>query len=201
MKIILVGASGTLGSAIARELSADHEVIRASRHGQDVQVDIVDEASVQAMFKHVGPFDALVSATGWLHFGPWDQVRPQDIAASLDNKLMGQIRLALLARPFLNKGGSITLTSGIVGEQAHILDGVSAATVNQALKGFVQASAQYWREGRINLLSPTVLSESLGGYGPYFPGFEAVPAARAAKACRRSVEGVETGRILRVGYA
>lgn len=201
MKIVLVGASGTLGQAIAAELSMHHELIRASRHGQDEQVDILDQTSVQALFERVGTFDALVSATGWLHFGPWEQMQPQDMQASLDNKLMGQIRLALLARPFLTRGGSITLTSGIVGDQAHILDGTGAATVNQALQGFVQASAQYWREGRINLLSPTVLTESMKDYGPYFPGFEPVPAALAAQACRRSVEGVETGRILRVGYA
>jgi len=71
MKIVLVGASGTLGSAIAQELSKDHELIRASRSGQDEQVDILDEASIQALFERVGPFDALISATGWVHFGSW----------------------------------------------------------------------------------------------------------------------------------
>jgi len=201
MKIVLVGASGTLGSAIAQELSGDHELIRASRSGQDEQVDILDEASIQALFERVGPFDALISATGWVYFGSWEQAQPKDMAASLNNKLMGQIRLTLLARPFLNPGGSVTLISGIVGDGAYSRDGLEAATINQALQGFVQASALYWREGRINLLSPTALRESIADYGPYFPGFEPIPAAQAAKACRRSVEGVETGRILRVGYA
>jgi hypothetical protein len=44
-----------------------------------------------------------------------------------------------------------------------------------------------------------MLSESQEAYGP-FPGFESVPAARVALAYRRSIEGVQTGRVYTVGY-
>ena len=51
---------------------------------------------------------------------------------------------------------------------------------------------------RINLVSPSILVESMDAFGPAFRGFEPVPAARAALAYSRSVEGVQTGQVYRV---
>ncbi|HGH0740112.1 TPA: SDR family oxidoreductase, partial [Klebsiella pneumoniae] len=97
-------------------------------------------------------------------------------------------------------GGSITLVSGIVAQEP-IAQGVNATTVNAGLEGFVRAAACELPRGiRINLISPTVLSESLAAYGDFFPGFPSVPAAAVAQAYRRSIEGVQTGRIYPVGY-
>ena len=50
MKIIVIGASGTIGREIVNALAADHEVIRASRSGSDVNVDIRDVDSIKAMY-------------------------------------------------------------------------------------------------------------------------------------------------------
>jgi hypothetical protein len=47
-------------------------------------------------------------------------------------------------------------------------------------------------------VSPNVLQESTGAFGPYFRGFEAVPAARVALAFSRSVEGAQTGQVYKV---
>ena len=78
---------------------------------------------------------------------------------------------------------------------------MNATTVNAALEGFVKAAACELKRGqRINVVSPTMLSESQEAYGPFFPGFESVPAARVALAYRRSIEGVQTGRVYTVGY-
>lgn len=79
--------------------------------------------------------------------------------------------------------------------------GANAATINAGLEGFVRAAACELERGqRINLISPTVLSESAEAYDGFFPGFESVPAATVANAYRRSVEGIQTGRIYKVGY-
>jgi len=51
---------------------------------------------------------------------------------------------------------------------------------------------------RINVVSPSVLQESLDTFGPYFRGFEAVPGSRVALAYLRSIEGVQTGKVFRV---
>jgi NAD(P)-dependent dehydrogenase (short-subunit alcohol dehydrogenase family) len=118
----------------------------------------------------------------------------------LRDKLMGQINVVLLAQQYLNDGGSFTLTSGILADEP-IREGASATSVNLALEGFVRGAAIELPRGiRINLVSPTVLEESMEAYAPYFRGFEPVSAARAALAYSRSVEGAQTGRVYRVGY-
>ena len=74
----------------------------------------------------------------------------------------------------------LMLTTGIVGQEP-IAQGANATAVNSAVEGFVRAAACELPRGiRINAVSPTVLTESMGAYGPFFPGFEPVPAARAA---------------------
>jgi len=51
---------------------------------------------------------------------------------------------------------------------------------------------------RINIVSPTVLTESMNKFGPYFRGFESMPAKRVALSFSKSVEGAQTGHIYRV---
>jgi NAD(P)-dependent dehydrogenase (short-subunit alcohol dehydrogenase family) len=200
MKIIVIGASGTVGRAVAEELSRQHEVIRVGRTHGDEQVDITSQHSVQALFEKIGPVDAIVSATGNLHFGPLSTMTDRDFEQGLQDKLLGQIRLALTGQHYLNDGGSITLISGIVADEP-IAQGVNATTVNAGLAGFVRAAACELPRGiRINLISPTVLSESAAAYDGFFPGFVSVPAATVALAYRRSVEGIQNGRVYKVGY-
>lgn len=199
MKILLIGASGTVGRAVAQELH-QHEIIRAGRTSGDVHVDITSDESVAALFEKTGTVDAIVATTGNLFFGPLEKMTTQDFSIGLQDKLLGQVRLALVGQHYLREGGSITLTSGIVGQEP-IAQGVNATTVNAALEGFVKAAACELKRGqRINVVSPTMLSESQEAYGPFFPGFESVPAARVALAYRRSIEGVQTGRVYTVGY-
>ena len=198
MKILVVGASGVLGRAVVAALAARHEIVGAGRSHGDHRVDIMSDASVEALFSAVGPVDAIVSAAGGLFFGPLATMRPADFNQGLQDKLLGQVRLALLGQHVLRDGGSITLTTGIVADEP-IRQGVNATAVNAAVEGFVRAAAIELPRGlRINAVSPTVLTESLPGYGPFFPGFESVPATRAALAYVRSVEGPQTGRVYRV---
>lgn len=200
MKIIVIGASGTVGRAVAQELNQRHEVIRVGRTQGDYQVDITSQQSVQSLFEKIGQVDAIVSATGNLFFGPLATMTDRDFNQGLQDKLLGQIRLALTGQHYLNDCGSITLISGIVAHEP-IAQGVNATTVNAGLEGFVRAAACELPRGiRINLISPTVLTESAAAYDGFFPGFASVPAASVAQAYRRSVEGVQSGRIYRVGY-
>ena len=198
MKIIVIGASGTLGQAVVQNLSARHEVVRVGKSGGDHRVDLTQPGSVQALFESTGRVDAIVATTGSLFFGPLAQMRAEDFAIGLQDKLLGQVRLALVGQHFLNDGGSITLTSGIVGSEP-IRMGANAGSVNAALEGFVRSAAPELERGlRINVVSPTVVQESWSAYGDFFPGFEAVPAARVALAYQRSIEGPRSGHVYRV---
>lgn len=199
MKILIVGASGTLGQAVARHLGQSHEILAAGRQAAAYPVDLTDDRSVQALFQATGPLDAVIATTGQVHFGPLQDMSPTEFAVGLQDKLLGQVRLALAAQHHLAPGGSITLTSGIVSAQP-IREGSNATAVNAALEGFVRAAAfELAARGlRINVVSPTVLEESAAAYAPWFPGFEPAPARRVALAYQRAVEGIQSGQTLTV---
>ncbi|MFG1174728.1 short chain dehydrogenase [Erwiniaceae bacterium CAU 1747] len=197
MKILVIGASGTVGKGIVNELSRDNQVIRVGKSRGDYQVDLSCEESVRALFAQTGNVDAVISATGGVHFGALSEMTSEQFNSGLQDKLMGQVRLVLIGKAFVNPGGSFTLTTGILAQQP-IRTGVNATAVNAALEGFVFAAANELPGLRINAVSPTVLTEALESYGPFFPGFESAPASRVALAYRRSVDGVETGKVYRV---
>jgi NAD(P)-dependent dehydrogenase (short-subunit alcohol dehydrogenase family) len=197
-RVLVVGASGTLGRAVVAELAQRHEVIAASRSSGTHRVDITDRASIAKLLDEIGMLDAIVCAAGAVHFGPLEAMTDELYAIGLRDKLMGQVNLALLGREHLRDGGSITLITGILAEQP-IRAGSSASMVNGALESFVRAAAIELPRGlRINAVSPNVFAESMPGYAPFFRGFEAIPVARAALAFSRSVEGAQTGQVYRV---
>lgn len=197
MKILVIGASGKVGQGIVQELERDHQVIRVGKTQGGFHVDLTHEESVKALFAQTGKVDAVISAAGGVHFGPLADMSSEQFNRGLQDKLMGQVRLVLIGKAFVNPGGSFTLTTGILAQQP-IRTGVNATAVNAALEGFVLAAANELNGLRINAVSPTVLTEALESYGPFFPGFESAPASRVALAYRRSVEGIDNGRVFRV---
>jgi NAD(P)-dependent dehydrogenase (short-subunit alcohol dehydrogenase family) len=203
LRILLVGASGTLGRAVATELGARHEILSAGRNSGDVRLDMTDSSSIVAALGKAGKLDAVICTAGRVTFAPLADFKAAPLGESLHtagikDKLLGQVNLALAARDVLNDGGSITLTTGILSGQP-IAFGSSASLVNGALESFVIGAAIELPRGlRINAVSPTVLVESMKDYGPFFRGFEPAPAARAAFAFSRSVEGLQTGQVYKV---
>jgi NAD(P)-dependent dehydrogenase (short-subunit alcohol dehydrogenase family) len=195
MKILIVGASGTMGQAVVDELKQRHDIVTAGRESGDQRVDITDLASIRALFDKVGKVDAVVSNAGTVHFGPLLEMTPEQLNVGINAKLMGQVHLALEAAKHLNPGGSVTLTAGTLSKDP-IRFGASASLVNSALEGFARSAALEFPAGtRINVVSPSVLSESMGAYGPYFRGYAGVPASRVALAFSKSVEGAQTGQV------
>jgi NAD(P)-dependent dehydrogenase (short-subunit alcohol dehydrogenase family) len=198
MRILLVGANGTIGSAVARELKLRHEVVTAGRSAGDIRLDLADPASHAPALAQAGKLDAVVSTAGNVHFGALAEMTEELWGIGLRDKLMGQVQLALAASRVLADGGSITLTSGILSDTP-IRYGASASLVNGGLEAFARAAAIELPRGiRINVVSPNVLQESMPAYAPYFRGFDAVPAAKVALAYSRSVEGAQTGQVYKV---
>jgi NAD(P)-dependent dehydrogenase (short-subunit alcohol dehydrogenase family) len=198
MKVIVIGAGGTIGRVVAEQLAARHEVVRVGKTSGQLQADIADIGSIRQLFDKAGKADAVVVAAGEVHFGLLSEMSAEQFNIGLQHKLMGQVNVALAAQQYLNDGGSITLTSGIVGSEP-IRYGANAASVNAAVEGFVRGAAVELPRGiRINVVSPTILTESLDSYGPYFHGFETVPASRVAQAYVKSVDGLQTGQVYKV---
>jgi|ERR1700722_322765 NAD(P)-dependent dehydrogenase (short-subunit alcohol dehydrogenase family) len=201
MRIVLFGATGMLGKAVEKELSPRHKIVRVGRTRGDFQVDIAIRKSIASLYEQLGDVDAIVSTVGDVHFGPLEEFTPEYFDVGIRSKLMGQVNLVMLGLKHIRPGGSFTLTSGQLNDDPIRL-GISGAMVNGALEGFVRSAAVELPGGlRINLVSPTVTEESMATYGPFFPGQKAVPAAEAALGYAKSVEGIQTGRIYRIGWS
>jgi NAD(P)-dependent dehydrogenase (short-subunit alcohol dehydrogenase family) len=157
MRIVLVGASGTIGQAVAKELGERHEIVAVGSKSGDVQMDVTDAASIRAGFERIGRADAVVSTVGKVKFAPLEEMAEADYAVGLKDKLMGQVNLVLVGRGFVNDGGSFTLTSGVLSHDP-IRFGSPASMVNGAVDAFVRAAAIELPRGlRINAVSPGVL--------------------------------------------
>src|SRR5687767_12555926 len=164
MRIVIVGASGDVGTAARLALEGRHEIIAAGRNSGDVTVDLMDPASIRAMFGKIGRVDAIIATAGHSHFGPLVKMTEKDFRKGLDDKLMGQINLVLAGLDHINDGGSITLTTGVL-DRDPVRGGANAAAVNGAISAFVRsASLEMPRFIRINVVSPSLLEVSVDRY-------------------------------------
>jgi NAD(P)-dependent dehydrogenase (short-subunit alcohol dehydrogenase family) len=195
MRILLIGATGTIGQAVAAALGSRHDVIPASRHKAHESVDLSDPKSIRALFERVGRVDAIVSAAGQAVFKPFPDLLDEDFAFSMGNKLMGQANVVRFGLASLADNGSVTLTSGVLAQQP--MPGSAAISlVNAGLEGFARAAALEAPRGiRVNVVSPPWITETVQAMGwPPVPG--ALPAAVVARSYVESVEGRITGQVL-----
>jgi NAD(P)-dependent dehydrogenase (short-subunit alcohol dehydrogenase family) len=196
MRILVVGAEGTVGKAAILGLSKNHEIIKAGRKSGDVNVDVMDEISVTAMYQKIGKVDAVVACTGHSYFGPVTEMSPSQFQDGLKDKVMGQVNLVLLGMSHMNDGGSFTLVSGILSRDP-IRQGANAAACDGALDAFVIGAAIEMPRGiRINAISPGLLVDAAQKYDGYFPGHVPVSNERIAFAFAKSVEGAVNGQII-----
>ncbi len=196
MRVIQIGASGTIGREVFKLLAEQHEVLTASRNSGDYRVDIADPASIEALFQQVGDFDAVVSTAGAARFGKLNELTGEDFRFSLDNKLMGQINLVRIGRLLVNDSGSFTLTSGVLSQQP--MRGSSVISmVNAGLEGFVRAAALELERGvRVNVVSPIWVKETLEAFGR--ESSKGMPAKWVARSYAVSVNGAQNGKVLDV---
>jgi NAD(P)-dependent dehydrogenase (short-subunit alcohol dehydrogenase family) len=194
MRILLIGASGTIGSAVAAALADRHELVLASREKSHEQVDIADPHSIRALYRRVGKLDAVVSAAGGAAWKPLADLTDTDFSMSLANKLMGQINLVRYGTDAVRDGGSFTVTSGVLAQ--HPTPGSAAVTlVNSGVEAFARAAALELPRGlRVNVVSPPWVSETLRAMGRDPSG--GLPADAVARSYVESVEGQGSGRVI-----
>ena len=196
MKIIVIGASGDVGKAACDELGARHDLIRVGRTSGDIQIDMADRQSIDAMYEKTGTVDAVVCTAGDVHFGALQDFTEETFMLGLRNKVMGQVNLVLAGFDRVRDGGSFTLTSGVL-DRDPIRMGAGAATANGALGGFVTGAAVEMPRGqRINVVSPGLLEASVARYGEWFPGHNPVSSKRVGLAFAKCVEGPINGQVV-----
>jgi NAD(P)-dependent dehydrogenase (short-subunit alcohol dehydrogenase family) len=194
MRVIVVGATGTIGRAIVEALEARHEVVPVSHSRGRHRVDLAAPESIASLFEKIGSVDAVVNAAGLATFGALSSLTEDDFLLGLRNKLMGQVNLVRLGLSHVADGGSFTLTSGVLGRRP-TPGSAAISVVNAGLEGFVRAAAlEMPRSIRINVVSPPWLSETLKALGR--DASQGMPAAVVARAYVESVEGSASGSIL-----
>lgn len=194
MKVVVIGATGTIGRAVADALAARHEVVRVARSGGDQNADIEDAASVEALFGAEAPFDAVVCCAGSASFKPLEQLDEEDFHVGLNSKLMGQVNVVRLGLRHVRDGGSFTLTSGVLAFEP-MPGGAAISPVNAAVESFAKAAALELPRGiRVNVVSPPWVSETLQAMGQD-PG-HGMPADQVARAYVEAVEGAQNGTTL-----
>ena len=196
MRILIVGAHGTLGQAAVAALKGRHEIITAGRSQGDLTVDLLDSRSIADMYKKAGKLDAVITCTGHAHFGPLAGMTEDQFMVGLKDKLMGQVNIVLIGQALINDRGSFTLTGGVL-DRDPIRKGANASAVNGALNAFAMSAAVELERGiRINVVSPTVLEASAKKYEGYFPGHVPVSSERVGFAYVKCVEGAITGQVI-----
>jgi NAD(P)-dependent dehydrogenase (short-subunit alcohol dehydrogenase family) len=128
--ILITGANRSLGHEAARRLiEAGHDVWMAARDaergraaaealgGRFVQLDVTDDASVDAAAATVGELDVLVNNAGIAggHV-PVQEVRPQDVAHVFETNVFGLVRVTRAFLPALlrsENGVIVNVSSGM----------------------------------------------------------------------------------------
>ena len=197
MKILIIGGNGTIGRKVSERLAQTHDVIVAGRNSGDVQVDFADSASIKNMFENIGTIDAIVAIAGDAKWDKFENLTEDDFYIGIKSKLMGQVNTVRIGKNYLNHGGSITLSTGILADDPVDMT-TSAAMVNGAIHSFVKAVVLELDHIRVNVVCSDLVEDSFEKYKDYFPGNTPVPMRKIVDAYVKCIEGKINGRILRV---
>ena len=160
--VLVAGATGGLGSAIAANLADRGATLtlvsrRSERlrtldvRGHRVALDLRDPSScedaVQAAIDHAGRLDAVVNAVGTVAFGPVDELTVDAMEELFMTNTFIPIMLAKAAFGALDQGGVIVNISGVIAEQN--LPGMAAYGASKAaVRSFDEALAREARRAR-----------------------------------------------------
>ncbi|WP_020602084.1 short chain dehydrogenase [Spirosoma spitsbergense] len=197
MKIVVIGATGTIGRAVTELLqTVGHHVVPVSSSRSERKVNISSEESIRALFEIISPFDGLICVAGVAHAGPLERMGHEEFYKGIRSKLMGQVNLVLQGKEHVRPNGFFTLTSGSLAEEPKP-NSAGLGLVNGAINGFVVNAALDLPKGiRLNVVSPSILLESVEKYGQS-PGRLPIPALEVVEAYRQTVDGNFTGKVVR----
>lgn len=191
MKVLVVGASGTLGHAITDLLTEKgHDVIGVSRSSQP-SVDIADPSSIDQFYAGIDEVDAIITAAGDAAFNSLEKLTDDDVRLSVTSKLSGQVNMVRKGLAKLRRNGVFIITGGFLAydpwPQTSLI-----TMVNIALEGFTRGAALELTNGqRIVVVHPPFVVETAKQLGmdpsPY------PTASEAAEAYLEALEGNMSG--------
>ncbi|MEU6641722.1 short chain dehydrogenase [Saccharomonospora sp. NPDC046836] len=198
MRIIVVGGAGTIGRRLVPALRSNgHEVVVAGRTSGDIHVDLTSHATIEAMYREVVAVDGVVNIAAHGALDDFETLTADALHENMRAKFFGQIDLVLTGQHHCTDGASFTLTSGIFADQAwpHVTGG---GVISGALHSFaLSAAIELPRGMRINVVSPTMVGDSVDAFAEHFPGMRPIPMDTLIDHYLHCIEGDDTGRIIR----
>ena len=191
-KVVVIGATGTIGKAVYQKLNEKgYDVIATSRKSTP-SIDIENKESIDNFFADKKDLDAIICAAGNASFGAFAYLTDEQINIGLKSKLMGQVNICRKALEALKPNGAIILTGGVLAHNPWP-ETTNIAMVNAALEGFVKALALELAEGRrILVVHPPFVKETAQAMG--MDDSNCPPAMEVARVYVRGLEGKETGK-------
>ena len=198
MKILIIGGNGTIGRKVVERFAGKHEVLTAGKSSGDYQLDIADTDAIKALFEKAGKLDSIVCIAGEAKWANFSDLSEEDYYIGIRSKMMGQVNITRIGLQHLNEGGSITLTTGILGDHPVPMT-ASAAMVNGAIHSFAKAAAlELTNNHRINVVCSDLVEDSQEKYADYFPGHTPVPMHKVVNGYVMCVEGRINGQVIRL---
>lgn len=193
MKIVVIGGTGTIGSAVVNQLKDDHEVITVGYSKGDYQVNIEDKASIEKLLSDIGEVDGIISTCGDGKLAPFHLQSDEDFELALNSKLKGQIDIIRLGVHTVKENGFILITTGTASKD--YMPGASSITMaNLALEGYVKAiNVEPYKGIRINAVSPYYVKETCEMFNFEVPN--AISAADTASVYKKVLESDVSGTI------
>ncbi len=198
MKIIVVGGNGTIGKRLSSALpTRGHDVVVAGRSSGDVRVDLTSAKSITRMYQQVPGVDAVVGVAASGALDDFSTLTEAELLDNMRGKFFGQVNLVLIGQHYLNDGGCFTLTSGVFADEAW--KGVTGGgLISGALHSFVLSAAIELPRGiRANVISPTLVADSLDESSDDFPGMKPVLIDDLVTSYVTCVESDDNGVIIR----
>ncbi len=195
-KVVVIGATGTIGKAVCQELKkGKYDVIATSRKSTP-SIDIENKESIDIFFADKNDLDAVICVAGDASFGAFTSLTDKQINIGLKSKLMGQVNICRKAMDSLSPNGIFILTGGIFAHNPWP-ETTNIAMVNAGLEGFVKAlSLELTEERRILVVHPPFVKETAQAMG--MDSTNCTPAMEVARTYLRALEGKETGKAVYV---
>lgn len=208
---LIAGASGGMGSAIARELASRGDALTLVARdrsrldalevdGRRIALDLrepgaCERAVAEAHDAH-GRLDVVVNAAGVVAFGPVAELQPDTLEELLRINTFMPMMLARAAVPMMDEGGVIVNLTGIVAEK-NFPNMAAYGASKAAVRSFDEVLAREARSAKIRVLdarpphTETGLAERpIAGTAPKLPpGLD--PASVAARICD-AIDGDDT---------
>jgi NAD(P)-dependent dehydrogenase (short-subunit alcohol dehydrogenase family) len=175
-RVIVLGGSSGIGYAVAEQAVAEGaSVLIGSSHagrvksaasalGGDAQghaVDLSDEHAIRAFFDTAGTFDHLVYTAGdTLRLAELSTVDLSTARNAFDIRYWGALTAVKYGSPYIRKGGSIVLTTGVAALRPR-KGWALGASVCGAMEALTRALAVELAPLRVNAVSPGLIATNL----------------------------------------